>query len=847
MIVMSTISNNRAVSSRNRMAGLMSGLETEELVKAMTANTKNRINSKQQKLQTLQWKQDGYRSIISKIKDFQNKYLNLDSDTSIKANKILKKCISTSSNDKITATAAAGAVPAKYTIREAAAAKTASVTSGGSVAGGSIKLDFSDAKNGKNYEVKIKLDGAQRTIVFAGGKDAAETQQNFLDAANSAISDIVHTGQKFEINDESRMVFNGAGDGIYHVFEITDGGDNMEEGLGIDGDRISRISNSAKLGDIGFNNKLVSEDGKYNININGVSFEFTEDTTVSEMVNKINTSDAGVKITFSNVSQSFTLETKDTGAGQELNLYQTGGTLLNSLFNISSDKLGVSSADSAKIEYAINGSYTQKIDDTKLKSGFESTDDKFKFTLNIDGKDRTFEWDLSDVLKKKDDGEEYTTTEISKALQAKLDAELAEDDMGGRDVIDLEIKYDSNGLTLTSYDHKFTVVDSNFALEPGKTNERMVNGDEMYVIAPGVKNMKFKVGDDEIEVTASKEAGISIKDLADKGLFNIRSDGTLVASREVTAADDNAKAMFDKYFGGKETLVPATSSDVYTAYGSNSTLEVSTDGENFTKYTSATNLFTFDGTTINLTDVKEFKAETDEDFITVETKKDSSGIKDVIKGFVEDYNKLIEDLYKEVNTKRPQKNKAYFDPLTDEQKDEMESDEIEKWEEQAKQGLLYRDNNIQKFLSEIRGVMAKGIGGFTLKDMGVELTKDWRDNGKLEIKEDKLDSAIEAYGDKIADFFTGPDGLASRLESTIDKAISTKTKRYGYLTSLAGMENTKTDTDNQIYKEMQSIQSIIDKLNEKYEKEQDRYWNQFTALEKYMAQMQQQASYFMQE
>ncbi len=845
---MSTISNNsnRAVSSRNRMAGLMSGLETEDIVKAMTANTKSRINSRQQKLQTLQWKQDGYRSIISKIKDFQDKYLNLTSPTSVKANAILKKRISTSSNEKITATAAAGASPAKYTIREAAAAKTASVTSGGAVAGGSIKLDFSDAKKDKNYEVKIKLDGAQKTIVFTGGKNAAETQQNFLDAANNAISDIVHTGQKFGINDESRMVFNGAGDGIYHVFEVTDGGANMKEGLGLDGDRISRISNSAKLGDIGFNNKLVSEDGKYNININGVSFEFTEDTTVSEMVNKINASDAGVKMTFSNVSQSFTLETKDTGAGQELNMYQTGGNLLNSLFNISSDKLGTSSADSAKIEYAINGSYTQKIDDTKLKNGFDDGE-KFTFTLNIDGKDRKFEWDLSKVLKKRNDGETYSATEINEAIQSELKMELAVDDVTGKGKLDLEIKYDSNGLTLTSNDHKFTVVDSNFALEVGKTNEKMVTGDEMYVIAPGVESMKFKVGDEEIEVTASKKAGISIKDLADKGLFNIRSDGTLVATGEITAVDTNAKAMFEKYFGGKETLSPATDNDVFTAYGSNSTLEVSTDGENFTKYTSATNLFTFDGTTINLTDVKEFKAETDEDLITVETKKDTSGIKDVIKGFVEDYNKLIEDLYKETSTKRPQKNKAYFDPLTDEQKDEMDADEIEKWEEQAKQGLLYRDNNIQKFLSEIRGVMSRGINGFTLKDMGVQLTENWRDNGKLEIKEDKLDSAIEAYGDKIADFFTGSDGLAARLESTIDKAISTKTKKYGYLTSLAGMENTKTDTDNQIYKEMQSIQSIIDKLNEKYEKEQDRYWNQFTALEKYMAQMQQQASYFMQE
>lgn len=835
------------MSSPNRMAGLMSGLETEDIVKAMTANTKNRINSKQQKLQTLQWKQDGYRSIISKISDFKNKYLDLTSSSSIKANAILKKCLATSSNDKITATASAGATPAKYTIREATAAKTASVSSGGSVAGGSIKLDFSDAKRGKNYEVNVKLDGAVKTVVFTGGANAEETKQNFLDAANNAISDIVHTGQKFEINDESRMVFNGAGDKIYHTFEITDGGDNMEEALGIDGDRISRISKSAKLGEIGFDNKLVSEDGKYNININGVSFEFTEDTTVSEMLNKINTSNAGVTMSFSTVGQSFTLETKDTGAGQELNIYQTGGTLLNSLFNISSDKLGVSSADSAKIEYAVNGSYTQKIDDTKLKSGFDENDDKFKFTLNIDGKDRTFEWDMSDILPKPDDGEEYSASEINAALQDKLALQLADDDMAGKGKLDLKISYDSNGLTLTSYDHKFTIVDSNFALDPGKTNEKMVNGDEMYVIAPDVKSMKFKVGDEEIEVTASKKAGISIKDLADKGLFNIRSDGTLVASREVTAVDDNAKAMLDKYFGGKETLVPAAGNDVYTAYGSNSTIDVSTDGEHFTTYTSATNLFTFDGTTINLTNVKEFKAETDEDYITVETKKDTSGIKDVLKGFVEDYNNLIGDLYKEVSTKRPQKNKAYFDPLTDEQKDEMDADEIEKWEDQAKQGLLYRDNNIQKFLTEIRGVMSRGINGFTLRDMGIKLTDNWRDNGKLEIDEAKMDSAIEAYGDKIADFFTGSDGLAARLEKTVDKAISTKTKNYGYLTSLAGMENTKTDTDNQIYKEMQSIQNIIDKLNEKYESEQERYWSQFTALEKYMAQMQQQASYFMQE
>ena len=60
------------------------------------------------------------------------------------------------------------------------------------------------------------------------------------------------------------------------------------------------------------------------------------------------------------------------------------------------------------------------------------------------------------------------------------------------------------------------------------------------------------------------------------------------------------------------------------------------------------------------------------------------------------------------------------------------------------------------------------------------------------------------------------------------------------------MKNTKTDTDNQIYRQMESIQSLIDRLTDRYEEEQESYWQRFTALEKYMGQAQQQQSYFMQ-
>lgn len=91
---MSSSSSGVSASSSggvNRFAGLMSGLDTESLVKAATANTKSAINSKKQKLQTLTWKQEAYRSIISKLSDFQNKYLDILSSSSIRANAVMKK------------------------------------------------------------------------------------------------------------------------------------------------------------------------------------------------------------------------------------------------------------------------------------------------------------------------------------------------------------------------------------------------------------------------------------------------------------------------------------------------------------------------------------------------------------------------------------------------------------------------------------------------------------------------------------------------------------------------------------------------------------------------------------
>ena len=602
------------------MSGLMSGLDTESLVKSMAANTKNRLNTKKQKLQTLQWKQEAYRSSISKISDFQKKFLDWGSDTSIKANSIMNKYKAESTNDKLAVSANSSATPATYYISASTAASAAQVKSAGSISTDRINLDFSKNVDGKEYTVQMTYNGTTRDVTFKGSTDADTAKANFLEAANNTFKDIKTDDQGFEFKDgTSTLVFNNANDGIRHTFSIK----YNSEAVGLSNTVGSTMGTTTKLSDAAFNTALNGD--KFEFSINGEKFTFEKSSTVGDVINAINKADIGVKASFSTMTQSFKLESTETGTAGKLNIEQTNGNLLNSLFNSSDD-----------------------------------------FT-------------------KKD------------------------------------------------------------------------------------------------------------------------------------------------------------------AYGKNGTITISTDGENYTTYTSASNEYSFDGTTFNIAKLGNFDSSVDGvDEITVTTEKDTSSIKDTVIKFIDAYNQLLDDVYGEIQTSRPKKNGSYYDPLTDEQEEEMKSDEIEKWNNEAKKGLLYQDNYLSTFVSSIRGAMSSSkVDGFTLYDLGISLATDWKSNGKLVVDEDKLENAINTYGDKVTSFFVDSDkGLAATLNNEIDRAISTRDKKVGYLSGIAGIENTTTEKDNALYSQINNMQTLINNLQTRYENEMERYWKQFTTLETYMSNMQSQSSIF---
>jgi flagellar hook-associated protein 2 len=64
-----------------------------------------------------------------------------------------------------------------------------------------------------------------------------------------------------------------------------------------------------------------------------------------------------------------------------------------------------------------------------------------------------------------------------------------------------------------------------------------------------------------------------------------------------------------------------------------------------------------------------------------------------------------------LNDKISEKIQYDYEPLTDEQKEEMTESEIEKWEEMAKSGLMRNDRQISGLLSDMRSAIYEKVEG----------------------------------------------------------------------------------------------------------------------------------------
>lgn len=303
-------------------------------------------------------------------------------------------------------------------------------------------------------------------------------------------------------------------------------------------------------------------------------------------------------------------------------------------------------------------------------------------------------------------------------------------------------------------------------------------------------------------------------------------------------------------FGAKSASDIKTGSAT-TIQGNDATAIV--DGELITR---SSNTFSLNGMTYTL--VKEHTDPTTQSE-TVSLSVDTEAVYKNVKDFVDKYNEIVTFIGK----KTSEKYDSDYQPLTDDQKDGMEEDDIKKWEEKAKIGLLRNDSMLQDVLYSMRQALSDNVEGASISLSSIGITTGlYTENGKLTIDETKLKGAIMNNPDGVAELFMKePEisysnaktsqlrqqryksgGLATRLSDILDDNIRT-TGGKGKLLEKAGIKGDATEFTSLIYKQIDSyddeITDIIDKLQDK----EDRYYARFTALEKYISQMSAQSNW----
>lgn len=241
--------------------------------------------------------------------------------------------------------------------------------------------------------------------------------------------------------------------------------------------------------------------------------------------------------------------------------------------------------------------------------------------------------------------------------------------------------------------------------------------------------------------------------------------------------------------------------------------------------TSSTNNIEVNGLAFTITGVSN-------ETVSISSSKDTDSIVNFVKEFVEEYNKLLE----EINTKLYAESAKGYRPLTDEQKEQMTDKQIEQWEEKIKKSLLRNDSSLRDLASMMRQTLGQsfGEGAVTaLSQLGIT-TGQWSEKGKLHIDEDKLKKAVSEDSVAVTKFLNA-------LGNAFDKEFKEKLKS-NELKSYNSIFNDKLLTEN-----IQNKEKAILTAEQKLQRMEDMYYKRFTAMEKMLNQYNSQSVWLSQQ
>ncbi len=608
-----------------------------------------------------------------------------------------------------------------------------------------------------------------------------------------------------------------------------------------------KVTTKTKMSELGF-----SGEGTINVKVDGkeASFTVTEDMTVAKFVSKLK--DAGLNASFDETNQRMFVSAKESGAEHDFALIgDTNG--VNAMKNLGI--FAMSEAD--KAQYEVMANYT----DEELKEFALNDYLKQKITeANKTYTDKNTEY--TDANKKLNEQLTYAKLSAEKRgtkyteLQKKIDeleTQKAAAQANGEEWTDAnEEKLNGYKETMAMYDEVNTAIgvtmteetdaDGNKTFKASEADETLletyktnttdtINANKEKIeendkaVAENNKILEKKYTADEItalEFTAYGEA--DSKTIADY------------------ASDEAYTKIYDKYVQMRQEMADISNTSSGNLGLSQAVRIEGQDSEivlNGATFTSNSNNYSINGLTITATGITAPGEE-----ITVTTSTDVDAVYDMIVDFFDSYNELI----KEMDTLYNADSSKGYEPLTDEEKDAMSDTEVEKWEKKIKDSLLRRDSTLSGVISAMKTAMQGSfeIDGkkYSLSSFGIAtagyFSSGENEKGVFHIDGNTKDSTVSGKEDKLkAMLANDPDTVVSFFNQLTTGVYDALTKKMASSTmsSAYTIYNDKT-----MQKRYDEYDDIIEEWEDKVEKIADRYYNQFAAMEKALAEMQSSSS-----
>lgn len=342
----------------------------------------------------------------------------------------------------------------------------------------------------------------------------------------------------------------------------------------------------------------------------------------------------------------------------------------------------------------------------------------------------------------------------------------------------------------------------------------------------------------ELEITADTTIKDVVEHFKNAGLnanFDEKNQRFYISSKNTGAANDFTVGGSDSALSALGLAIPAEG-ETPTAKSA-----VKIDGQdaeitlNGAKYTSTTNNFEINGLTISV------NRETDEK-ISLNTTEDTDGIYNMVKNFLSEYNKIINEMDKLYNAASSKDYKM----LTDDERNAMSDKEVEEWDSKIKDSLLRRDSTLSTVANAMKMVMSQSLDingkSYALSNFGIatlgyfnspENEKNAyhidgdKDDEKTGSNEDRLRALIATDPDTVSSFFSQLsrnlyDKVGDMMKSTTMSSAFTlyndkemKTEYNDYSTKISDQQNRITEFEDRWYSKFSKMEAAMSKMQSK--------------------------------